>query len=231
MNSIEFIAKHLDAAKLPTLEPCDTICLFTGKQIKQGISVKKAISANFTDHEYLKYDSGYVSPEAWLCIGSVIHGKTRLNSLRSYSYIVTESELKLLKHTELIDYILNPPNPPFVFVISYNNKKHTSFKADVNHSKELFQITTDLYSVQFDKKNVNCIYPIVQKWYSVIPEKQNTELQPTWFTKKEIKVGCINNKKIREYGINKYFKETQMIEKYRNTNFLELLIHCLRKDG
>jgi hypothetical protein len=52
----------------------------------------------------------------------------------------------------------------------------------------------------------------------------------TIFTKDQIKgISMPNHKLIEAYGLQKYFKETQELEKFRGTALLNLIIHCLNK--
>ena len=226
-NVIDFIAYHINTP-VPT-EICNTVCAFTGKQIISGIPTKQAIKKTFTDFEYLKYESDYISAEAWKVLNPCIQGNNGLNALRSYSYIVTNSGIKIIKHAEYMHALINPPEPPFVFVITYSNKKHTAFKAVINHSRQSFIVQTDVNRVVIDSARLAEICPVIQDWYSVIPEKADTTLQPTWFNKSEILHGCDNPRRIEQYGFERYFTENKIIDGFRGTEFLKLITFCLTK--
>lgn len=222
------ISQHLDYSKLENVEDVDTICLFTGQKITKGIHRKHVIKPTFTDLDYLKYDSDYVSLDVAATMANILPGKTCPVSLRNYSFVSTEKELKLLKNRELLPYVISPPEPPFFFCISFNNKKHLAFKSQVNFSREKFLITTDIGDCLIEKLNVDQILPVIQKWYTVIPEKADTKAEPTYFTKDEILKGSKNYKRIESYPGN-YFQEDQFIRKYRGTMLLKILVHCLIK--
>jgi hypothetical protein len=64
----------------------------------------------------------------------------------------------------------------------------------------------------------------------VIPEKKETAALPTLFTKEQIKgLSTPNHKQIESYGMQKYFKESQELDKFRGTSLFNLIIHCLNK--
>lgn len=235
MNNIYLIGRNLSKLYLKNLSikihaNISSICAFTGVKINQGVLKSDLIGAKFTDYEYLKYNSDYCSIESALCLQYVIpkqDGSSDLptTTLRNYSYLCTENELKIIKRENLLDTMFNLPNEPFIYVVSFSGQKHTSFKSKINYSNKDFIITTDKgnVSIKIDQKLFELI-EIMSNWYSVIPNKKNT-----WFTKEEILNSSNNYKRIEEYGIEKYFKENSFISKYRNSLYLELLTHILNK--
>ena len=230
MNQINFIAKHLDRCnlKLPVVE-CNTVCSFTGDEIKEGVSNKDLIKSTFTDHEYIKHDSGFSSVNTALCIEAVIKTEKGFNSLRNYSYLVTDDSFKILQRENILSIIQTPPVKPFVLVVTFSNKKHTSYKSIVNYNRNTFVITTDIGNCEVKKECLDELLPIIEKWYSVIPEKATTKQLPTHFTKEEIKTGKVPNYKITAYGLDKFMAENEVIQKYRNTLFIDLIVHILNK--
>lgn len=230
MMPIEFIAQHLSPELLKLkVDKISTVCSFTGLHIKRAISNKDLIKKTFTDQEWIKYPTGYSSIEAALCIEPVISGNKGLNSLRNYSFIVTDSELKILKRDEIISMLLNPPSYPFILCVTFSNKKHISYKSSINYSATSINVTTDQGDVLIEKSILLAILPIIQNWYTIIEGKKGSSQESTFFTKKEILNGCNIYKKIVDYGVEKYFRENQYIDQYRNTAFLKLIVHLLNK--
>ena len=229
-NSIDLISKHIDESNLsiPILE-VNSICSFTGKKINRGVDNKVLIKKTFTDYSYVRYNSGFSSVEAALCIESVIPSKNGFNSLRNYSYFADSNNFEILSRQDVLDKILSIDCFPFVICVTYSNKKHTSYKSVLNFNSEIFTITTDLGNVVFNVNDAKKILPIISSWYSVIPSKKDTLSKPTFFTKSDILKGCANDNKIKQYGICRYFSENKQIEKYRNTSFFKLLVHILNK--
>lgn len=225
MTSVNLIGQHLNRDNLKLkVYPVDTVCAFTGKQITEGVRNSDLIKKTFTDHEYLRYPSEYSSIDAALCIEAVIPGKTRMNALRNYSYLATEKELIFLDRSQILDVILWPPAGYYVLCCTYSNKKHTAYKAVVNHGYPVV-VTTDINTVEVTKTHLVEILPIIRRWYTVIPEKQ----EQTYSTKKEIETGIVSAKKIERYGVD-FFEENARLDKYRGTQVLKLLVHILNKN-
>lgn len=228
---MNIIAKHLDPQNLKyQIHEVKTQCAFSGEAIEKAIKLDDLVSDVFTDWEYVKYPTGWVSIETALCIGDVIPGKTRNNALRNYSYLATNESLQLLAREQLLETLLNIPSVPFRVAVSFNNKKHTTYKTVENTSKSWFKVTTDIWgNVTFDRHLVNQFLPIVQSWYSVIPEKVNAAAQPTWFTKAEIMYGDPHYYKQAAYGLERFEAENLALLPYRDTHLFNLVIHLLNK--
>jgi hypothetical protein len=230
---MKIIAKHLNQNNLKAKihQNIDALCAFTGQAITEGVLLHDCISDVFTDFEYIKYPSDYVSVETALCIAEVIQTeKGKYNALRSYSYYADENVLRFLKREEILELLLNIPSVPFHIAVSFNFKKHTSFKTHCNINTDQFIITTDLYQVEFKKSYILEFLPILQKWYRVPPNKVSTSTQPTYFTKEEILTGKCNMKKVDEYGLDQWYMETTILQHYRNTLIFELIVHLLNKN-
>lgn len=231
MHSTELISKKIDI-ELKETEDINTICCFTGKPITKGIHKKHIVGVNFTDIEYIKYPSDYVSLEVAKCIMPVIPSSNkegRLNSLRNYSYLATEKELKLLAREDCIEILKNPPSPPFVFAYTYNNKKHTTFKSKITFNTSNIFVTTDINGIIEIKKEIfDLLFPIIQSWYSFEESMKTTE---TYFTKGEILYGTDNTRNIERYGIERFYKENIVLNKYRNTLILELLTRFVNREN
>lgn len=227
---MQIISKHINNSMLKAqIHQINSICAFSGKKITEGILLKDCISDVFTDHEYIKHKSKYVSLDYAKCILDTIQGTKGTNALRSYSYFATETELRFLKRDEILDLILNIPETPFRLAVSYNYKKHTSYKTILNTSKNTFTITTDLYNVIFNRKHVEKFLPIIQNWYSIIPEKSTTSALPTFFTKDEIMNGNAAYHKTKVYGLDKFEEENEFLQKFRDTQIFNFITHLLNK--
>lgn len=230
MNNLQLIASGLDINNLSlTVQNVNTICSFTGEKITKGVANNDLIKKTFTDHCFLRYSSDYSSVDAAMCISAVIQGSKGFNSLRSYSFLATKGELSILKRESILETILNLKSTPFVLCVTYSNKKHTSYKSIINTDVNNFVVTTDIGNVSISIDTIRRILPVIESWYSIVDGKEKTSTQPTYFTKNDILIGCSNAKKIKEYGVAKYFKEDQKIQEYRNTSFLKLIVHILNK--
>lgn len=231
MNAICFIAAHVLRREHLTPIACETVCAFTGIPILQGIPLKNLIKDTFTDFHYLRYKSDFASIEAALCITDVvqIEGKENAYSpLRYYSYLALPDRLQILKRSDILQIILNAPSTEFILVCSYGQKKHTSFKSTIQTDSQHFTVTTDEGDVPVSVPEILKFLPVVQSWYS-FPTTSKSE--NTYFTKQEIQTGQADLKRIEAYGIDKFFEESEFLNKYRQSKCFKLVLHCLQKQA
>lgn len=228
---MNLIANHLDRKLLTAKIHSDieAVCAFTGQQITEGVLKSDLLSDNFTDFEALKYPSAYVSIDVACMISPVIQTEKGLNSLRVYSFLAISDGLKLLKRDDFLSILENPPTEPFIFVLSFSNKKHIAYKARENCGGFPFYVSTDKGLCLIAKSHLDTFLEIAKRWYTIIPGKENSDQQPTYFTKDEILTGCYNNKKISEYGIAQFLKEDAVLKSFRKTLFAEVVCFCLTK--
>jgi CRISPR type IV-associated protein Csf1 len=228
---MNLISKHLDKKNLKlNVYQVDSICAFSGIKITEGVLMKDLIKKNFTDQGLIKFNSDYASIDIALLIEEVIKGEKGFNSMRNYSFYADESKLKLLKRENILELLLNIPNKPFQIGVTFSYKKHLAYKSPVNYDTDNFQVITDLGIVNFERQKAVQIIDIAQKWYSVVPDKKETAALPTYFTKEQIKgLSNPNHKQIAGFGLQKYFKESQELDKFRGTALFNLIIHCLNK--
>jgi hypothetical protein len=227
---MEVIAKHIpDTALKYKIYEVDTHCAFTCQKISKGVKLHDLISENFTDWEYIKADSGYVGLDMAKCIGDTIKGKTRNNALRNYSYYANADELIFMQRQDVLALLLQENPKPFRVAVSFNYKKHTSYKTTLNTSANEFIVTTDLFNVVFVREKVLKYLPIMQNWYSIVAGKETTAAQPTYFTKDEILNGNAPYHKQIVYGLDKFEIENEMLKPFRNTNLITLITHLLNK--
>ena len=239
MNAIDMLGIHLqkfvDNLGIPIYEfPQGVECAFTLTRVTRACKLTDVLSAVFSEWEYVRGDSGYVSLSTALAIREVIPSSKQgvCNALRSYSYFATREIFNVgIKREELLDTLLTlPDGEPFVFAVTFNSKKHTSYKLSVCNNNQSFSIATDIApTVAIDMNAVRAILPIMQKWYTVLPGKEQSEQAPTWFTKDEILQGCKDSKRINAYGLELYMQEDEILQPYRNTHFLEVLTRMLNK--
>lgn len=225
---MKLISKHLDENKIKpkVIEGIDAVCAFSGRHITRGFLKKEVIKKTFNDHELLRYQSDYISPDYALLIEN-FDGRM---GLRNYSFYASEQELRFIKRDELLDLLFNIPDTPFRIGVTYGGKKHIAYKSALNLDKNDYLIITDLGMVHFLRPEATRILETAQKWYTVIPEKAHTSAQPTYFTKDEIKgIKQPIQKKIKTYGIHRYFQEEKELSLLRGTPLFNLIIHTLNK--
>lgn len=224
------ISKHLNSGHLGIkIHQVDAICAFTGDRITEGVLLSDLIKKTFTDHELIRFNSEYASVDIALLMEMVIPAEKGLNSLRNYSFYASDKKLVLLKREETLPLLFSIPDKAFQVGITYSNKKHIAYKAPVNFDRDEYKIITDRGMVVFERKTAQAIFTLAQKWYSVVPAKAETKVQPTWFTKEQIRGAAPSVKQITEYGTEAYLNENRDLEKYRGTALFELIVNFLKK--
>jgi len=226
MSIFKIISKHLnkDNIKIPIYHNINSICAITGENITCGVLKKDLIKSTFTDHQYLRYHSDYVSLEVALTIENW-EGRV---GLRSYSFIATENNLTFLDRSEILKYVVKPPENSFIFCVTFSHKKHIAFKSKLNSNSEKFTITTDLGDVFIDLKDDMNLIKTINDWYTIIKGQEDKKQPQTYFTKQNI-LGETEpiQERILLYGINRFINQDKFLNKYRNTLKLKLLTHIL----
>jgi len=223
MKNTYIIGKHLNPKRgAPLTESC-CLCHRKPDGLVAGFPRDEVISNTFMDVGYLQFTEE-ICEYCAACLG---YGKTRQEFIKNYSYIANEQALIQLKREEIWQHLFNPPEPPFVFCVTYNHKKHTSFKAPVNLSRDVFHVCTENEIVEVQRNQaLSELVSVIQDWYTVC---KDTAQAPTWFTKAEILQGCTNFKRIEEYGAPDFFVDDSIVSSYRCTPLLGLLVHALNK--
>lgn len=236
MHAVELISKHLDSSVIdthPTQFKIPEICTVTGNEINEGYELKKLLSGNFSDIESLRFPSKYASVDFAACIKPTLKTETGFTELRKYSFIASESAITLLRVENLLEWILKEKETPFVFCVgslrASKAQKHTSFKADVNYSNDIYTVSSEIGNVLVDMQIVRKILPIIQSWYTVTEATKHKAMQLTYFSKDDILNECSSFMKIEKYGSEKYFKENAILSVYRQTLLFELLTKSLQK--
>jgi hypothetical protein len=174
-----------------------------------------------------------MSKQVAMCLKPCLQVEGKLTELRKYSFIADDEKLITLRAENLMQYILCDKKTPFVFCVgtlrASKAQKHTSFKALVNYSNDIFTVSTEIGNVTVDKNLVNEILPILNSWYSVTESTKHKATQLTYFNKEEMLEGCQSFMKIEQYGAEKYFKENSILEKFRGSLWYELIIKAIQK--
>lgn len=230
LNPMLFLSKHLlDLEDSDVIElKAPVICAFTGIETMRAAPINKAISGNFTDWTYLRYKSNYISEEAYKCIKQTLPlPNGSVGDVRMYSFFADEDSLQVVEHSKRLEVLLADKKPPFLFVIGnlYASKaqKHIVYKSIVSTDAECFFVCTEAGNVAIEMPWVRSILPTLQAWYTCPIGSKSP-----YFTKQEILSGCKDVKKIEAYGVAKYFEQNAIIEPYRGTMRLDLLVNFLQ---
>jgi CRISPR type IV-associated protein Csf1 len=189
------------------------LCAICGAENQAGLPIKKAVSSNFNDWRYMKYDSNSICCNCAACLdSSALDGK----ALRNYSFIATESELRILSHSDIAQSIMNPPEPPFVFVVTFTHKKHAFWEACINKNRDRFVVATETGSVKIERGEFTEQYKLCQRLYDA------------GFSKEEIRMGNYR-KWIAIESFPDFFDVEDKIKDIRGILGFEFLVNILQK--
>jgi len=209
MNATELIYYAACSPAIDT-EPADGICAVCGRGISEGVPIKKVVSSSFTDWNFLAdMTASHVCAACTWCI--------KEPKMRRSQYIATENELIFFKREDIEAYLFDPPEPPFVFFVTSSYKKHGSFRARVNDSRHLFYIQFEDRQILFSPNKYRELFNTMKRVYTVFNKM------------KEIAKGDYIQKRVRDYGIQKWRKDEEILKQHRGSQVFELLLYALNK--
>jgi len=209
MNPTELIYKGA-GSPLVTTVPADGICAICGKKISDGVPIKKVVSDSFMDWNTIAdTTASYVCAACTFCIKEP---KTRRSQ-----YLATESDLIWFKREDIEKHLFNPPDVPFVLFITASYKKHGSFKARVNNSSKLYYVQYEDRQILFSPNKYRDLFGLMKRMYMVFNKTQ------------EIGKGDYIQKRVFEYGLQKWQNDETILKQYRGSQVFELLLYALNK--
>lgn len=200
------------AAGSPIVETvlADGICAVCGKQIRNGVPIKKVVSNAFMDWNTLAdMTASHVCAACTWCI--------KEPKMRRSQYIATENDLIFFKRDDIEKYLFYPPDTSFVLFVTASYKKHGSFRAQVNDSPKLFYIQFEDRQILFSPDKYRKLFGLMKRMYTTFNKMQ------------EIGKGNYIHKRVFEYGLEKWRKDEGILKRYRGSQVFELLLYALNK--
>jgi CRISPR type IV-associated protein Csf1 len=108
----ELITKHISQFFPPTEGNKSGTCIVCGTTTDKGNKID--FSANFTAWSLLQHGD---------CICEYCYTLCRTQDYRRKSWVANKEDIKFLQRSEILQTILNPPNPPFAIYITKTGKK------------------------------------------------------------------------------------------------------------
>ena len=135
----------------------DGECNLCGEHTHGGTPIKKMFSSNYMDWAiHKKCEATHICNACSFCIGMNPNGRIAL-----FRYpIVAEKTLHLCNKRQFRDFLLNPPEPPFVMILPTSQKKHLFAKSKVSYSKENFFCNVEEITIPVDKSITDVIMTI-----------------------------------------------------------------------
>lgn len=118
----------------PTAEGRCNLC---GESLKDGgIPVKKLLGASYMDWAIHKApEEKYLCTACAFCLGMNPEGRI---ALFRYPVVAAGEDLYLCNRAEMREFLLHPPDPPFVMILPTSQKKHLFAKAKISYSRDQF---------------------------------------------------------------------------------------------
>jgi CRISPR type IV-associated protein Csf1 len=183
----------------------DKYCWLCGGEINgKGQSINKAIKNTFMDYDRaMMRDSNSICQGCSFCLSK--------SSLRNYSILVTGDYLKHPGRNEWREILFDPPEPPFLAILSVSGQKWLHFKSEIAEDIDFFPIMLEEMPVTIDRKLLRKILNIFEILYS------------NGFSKTEIETGEYKQHRILEFGIEKWEKLEESISKYRGNGLFNVV--------
>lgn len=193
----------------------DGLCNLCGQETNGGIPIKKMFSSNYMDWTIHKEpEATHICKACAFCIGMNPVGRIIL-----FRYpIVAEKILHLCNRKQFREYLLNPPEPPFVMILPTSQKKHLFSKSKVSYSMENYFCNLEEMTISVDGKIKQIITDI-------------EALRGVGFTKDNILSVRIPRSVIKKYKLNTYDFESLILkmENLRKSEMFNLALEVSQK--
>jgi len=210
MIATELIYVAAGSPDIAALTPNNGVCAVCGKEIAEGAPIKKVVSSSFTDWNMLAAMAAtHVCAACTWCI--------KEPKMRRSQYIASNDGLLFFKRDDIERWLFQPPEPPFVFFVTSSYKKHGSFRARVNHSKQMYYVQFEDRQILFSLGKYRDLFELMKKMYATFNKTQ------------EIGKGDYIHKRVFEYGLKQWQHDENILKQHRGTQVFELLLYALNK--
>ena len=193
------IIKKVDIKEFPIINVAFD-CKVCNSKTNTGVSIRSAVSGNFTDWAYL---DDFICPEC-----------AKLFSLYFYSYIVDSEGIRLFNLRELREQLTTPQKPPFMFCITTTQKKHLFYKARYNHASNPFAVNLETETIMTTTQRMKQLFNFVEA------------LQTLGAGKQEMSEGNIRYDVLKKVG-NKTI--AFLLKELSTSREIQIPLHCGQK--
>lgn len=212
-NEIVRVVEFYDPYESARMERVQDRCFLCGEQIQEGIPTKHVFSDVFTDWNRSRYPIGtHVCPA---CSFTILTNPRNRTSLRNFSF-VAEEKLHLPNRVEMRQFLVEPPEPPFLIVLAVSQKKHLAFKGTVSYNSEIYTVMLEETEVIINRKEFTRLLAIVEHFLFA-------------FTKTEIQTGQYNQQRVLKFGIDRWEWFEEQVKPYRGTELLNVVMFVAQK--
>jgi hypothetical protein len=132
-------------------------------------------------------------------------------SWRFYSHVVTPRLHACPTRAQWRTWLLDPPEPPFVFVVAESGQKHLLFRATISHSRERYAVQFEERSLMVRRADLTACLEAVEALYGL------------GFTKQSIVTGGYHSGQLGKAELRWYSAERQVAPYRQNAHGLLLL--------
>lgn len=134
-------------------ESYNGLCNLCGQETHGGIPIKKMFSSKYMDWPIHKEpELTHICKACAFCVGMNPVGRIAL-----FRYpLVAEKKLHICNRKQFREYLLNPPEPPFVMILPTSQKKHLFAKSRVSYSRKHYFCNLEEVTIAVDS-NINQI--------------------------------------------------------------------------
>lgn len=190
-------------------------CNLCGKETYGGIPIKKMFSSKYMDWPIHKEPGAtHVCRACAFCIGMNPIGRIAL-----FRYpLVAEKTLHLCNRKQFREYLLRPPEPPFVMIFPTSQKKHLFAKSKVSYSQKKYFCNLEEITIPVNVGIKNIMTYI-------------EALRGAGFTKDNISSVRIPGNVIKKYDLEMYDYERllEKMENMRKSGMFDLALEVSQK--
>jgi CRISPR type IV-associated protein Csf1 len=190
-------------------------CLICGAESQGGIPYKALLGSSYTDWSRHKCpESDHICPACAFTM--MLNTASHRCCLFRYSF-VADKQLHICNRKEMRDYLINPPEPPFVMAVAVSQKKHIAFKSMVSYDRENFFCNLEEEQIQVNRQEAKDIISVCEA------------LRGIGFTKDEISAGRIRFDKIKKFKLDAYDKINHLLRSIIGTRLFALCLFVAQK--
>lgn len=213
------ISKEIDFA-IPEENPSydlsyNGLCNLCGQETHEGIPIKKMFSSKYMDWPIHKEpEATHICKSCSFCIGMNPIGRIAL-----FRYpVVADKTLHICNRKQFREYLLNPPEPPFIMIFPTSQKKHLFAKSKVSYSQDNYFCNLEEITIPVNKKIKQIMSDI-------------EALRGVGFTKDNITMARIPGNIIKKYSLDTYDYERliKRMEKLAESEMFSLSLEVSQK--
>lgn len=140
-------------------------------------------------------------------------------SWRFYSHLFTTHSHECPTREQCREWLLRPPDPPFVFVITTSGQKHLIFRAKIAQNRDVFPIQFEEHQIMVNRSTFTDVLAVFEALYAL------------GFSKDSILTGAYNHAQLISVDKDEWRTLETKVSGYRQRHglYLQLAHHCARR--